>query len=177
MGFIQFLQNDYRPMNHIFLLIMIQFSLDSDVAKNLYLPDDFDFVYSFGVDEKNHFDSKQERYVADMICEPSIEIDLPLSKIEEQKIWQSVIENQFFELDDFIEICDAFGNCIMVEPEQKITLTITTNGEQHSVHYREGYYGNDKNLFKFKNITKTIQEILDKKEEVKNLPTPTCAYL
>jgi len=140
-------------------------------------PDDFNFVYSFGIDEKNLFDSKRDLYVADMVCYPSIEIDVSLSKEEKQTIWQSITENQFFDLDDFTETCDAFGNCRSVEPEQKITLSITANGKNHSIHFREAYFGNDKNLAKFNNIIETIQEILDQKDEIKNLPTPKCAYL
>lgn len=141
------------------------------------VPSDFNFVYSFGIGEKNRFDSKEELYVADMVCDPSIKIDMQLSKEEKQKIWQSVIENQFFELDDFTETCNAFGMCRDVEPEHKITLSITANSENHSVHFRDAYFGNDKNLSKFNNIIETIQEILDQKDEIKNLPTPKCAYL
>jgi hypothetical protein len=54
------------------------------------LPSDFSFVYSFGTDGKNVFDSKQNHFRADMVCDPPIEISINLSDAEKQRIWQSV---------------------------------------------------------------------------------------
>ena len=141
-------------------------------------PDDFDFKYSFGVDEKNSYDSKTELYVTDMVCDDPIITPVPLTDTEKTLIWDSLLENNFFQMSDFTNNCDASGNCILMEPESKITLFATADGIKKSVSYRESYIGkNGEPYSRFNNIINSLNEIFQDKEELDFLPKPKCAYM
>ena len=45
-------------------------------------PDDFEFKYSFGVGEKNSYDSKNGLYVTDMVCDDPLITPVPLTETE-----------------------------------------------------------------------------------------------
>ncbi|HWP52456.1 MAG TPA: hypothetical protein VNK07_00180 [Candidatus Binatia bacterium] len=143
----------------------------------LAMPDDFGIVYSFGVGGKNVLDTKKMSYKADMICEPQIEINLELSHDELYQIWDAVHKNGFFELNDFTDNCDMFGNCKQVTPEQQTTITITEGEKTHSVTHRDSYISKSNDGYaKFQKIVNTIQGILDKKPEIQSLPQLKCGY-
>ena len=141
-------------------------------------PDDFEFQYSFGVGEKNSYDSRNSLYVTDMVCDDSLITPVPLTETEKTMIWESMSENNFFQMSDFTNNCDDSGNCILVEPESRITLFVTADGIKHSVSYRDSFIGkNDKAFSHFDNIINTLNEIFEDKKELKFLPKPRCAYL
>jgi hypothetical protein len=65
-------------------------------------------------------------------------------------------------------------------PEQEYRLTITANGQNHTVMLRQNYelnQGQDPDIQKFKNITSIIDGILLQKDEIRQLPKPTGGYL
>lgn len=141
------------------------------------MPDDFGLVYSFGVDGKNVLDTKKMSYKADMICEPEININLKLSHNELYQIWDVAHKNGFFDLNNFADNCDVFGNCKQVTPEQQTIITITEGGKTHSVMHRDSYMSKPNDGYsKFQKIANTIQEILDKKREIQSLPQFKCGY-
>lgn len=141
-------------------------------------PSDFDFRYSFGIGEKNSYDSKTELYVTDMVCDDPIITPVSLTQIEKTIIWESISENQFFQMSDFTENCDDNGNCIEVEPESRITLFVSVDGIKHSVSYRDSYIGKNGKLYSnFDKIIDTINEIFEDKEDLKFLPKPRCGYM
>jgi hypothetical protein len=141
-------------------------------------PDDFDFQYSFGIGEKNSYDSKTELYGTDMVCDDSIITPVPLTEIEKTMIWESISKNNFFQMGDFTDNCDDAGNCILMEPEDAITLFVDGDGIKHSVSYRESYIGKNGKLFSnFNNIIDTLNEIFEDKKELEFLPKPRCGYM
>lgn len=141
------------------------------------MPDDFGFVYSFGVGGKNVLDTKKMSYTKDMVCDPLVGINLNLSQNELYKIWDSAYKNGFFDLPSFTDSCDASGNCKFVTPEQLTTLTITMDGKSHSVTHRDSYISKQgDNYPKFQNVVNVIDTILDKKPAIQNMPKPRCGY-
>ncbi len=141
-------------------------------------PDDFEFKYSFGVGEKNSYDSKNGLYVTDMVCDDPLITYVPLTETEKTIIWESISGNDFFQMGDFTQNCDEFGNCIVMEPESRITLFVTGDGIKHSVSYRDSYIGKNGEVFsRFDGIIETINEIFEDNEELKFLPKPRCGYL
>lgn len=147
------------------------------VFKLELFPSDFDFRYSFGVGEKNSYDSKTELYVTDMVCDDPIITPISLTHTEKTIIWDSISENRFFQMSDLTKNCDDNRNCIVVEPESRITLFVSADGIKHSVSYRDSYIGKNGELYSnFDKIIDTINEIFEDKEELKFLPKPRCGY-
>lgn len=141
-------------------------------------PDDFEFKYSFGVGEKNSYDSKSGLYVTDMVCDDPLIMPVHLTETEKAIIWESISENNFFQMDDFTQNCNEFGNCIRVEPESRITLFVAADGIRHSVSYRDSYIGKNGEAFsRFDSIIDTINKIFEDREELKFLPKSRCGYL
>ena len=103
---------------------------------------------------------------------------VPLTETEKTIIWESIAENNFFQMGDYTQNCDEFGNCIVMEPESRITLFVTGDGIKHSVSYRDSYIGKNGEAFsRFDGIIDTINQIFEDKEELKFLPKPRCGYL
>ena len=141
-------------------------------------PDDFEFKYSFGVGEKNLYDSKNGLYVTDMVCDDPLVTPVPLTETEKTIIWESISGNNFFQMSNYTQNCDEFGNCIGIEPESRITLFVAADGIKHSVSYRDSYIGKNGEAFsRFDTIIDTINGIFEDKEELKFLPKPRCGYL
>ena len=119
--------------------VELEFIVSSDREP---LPDDFEFTYSFGVGAKNSYNSKNTVFVTDMVCNDPIVTKVPLTFTEIGIIWESISENNFFQMSDFTENCDNFGNCMGVEPESTITLFATANGIKKICHLQEFLYRN-----------------------------------
>jgi hypothetical protein len=140
------------------------------------MPDDFGIVYSFGYYGNNLLDTKRFLFKPDL-CGQNKEITLILSENDLEHIWEYVHNNDFFELGNFTNSCDDYGVCREIMPEQVTTLTVTANGETHSVSHRDSYLGKQGDgLDRFNNIVDTIQNTLDKKPEVRSIPKPNCGY-
>lgn len=140
-------------------------------------PFDFSLVYSFGIGGKNVLDSAQSHFLADMMCDPPIEITINLSDTEKQTIWRSVVQNDFFSFGNFTQNCDESGQCLSISPEEFTTLSVTGNGKTHTVQHRGSYlYNDNENYLKFEEITEIINDILHSRENFENLPSPRCAY-
>lgn len=140
----------------------------------------FDIYYSFGVGEKNILDTKNNVYVKDMICEPSIEYSIQLSDEEKTRIYNSITENDLLNVkDDFTENCDENGICQSVDPTSTATLKIMIDGKTKTIKWSENYIAqHDQELKKFQNVVKVIQEILSQKEKDIHIEQQTkCGYI
>ena len=119
-------------------------------------------------------DTQKNLYLPDM-CDPPIEFRLDLSGQEKQQIWQSVKDNNFFELGDFIYKCSDLESCVVVTPEIILTLNITANGKTHSVTHHNSYFKTKyDSLDKFENIVGTLGKIVLQKNELNNFTAPRC---
>lgn len=139
----------------------------------------FDIYYSFGVGENNVLDTKNNLYVKDMICDPLKEYDFQLTEPEKSEIYNSILENDLFNIkDEFIKSCYLGGICQQVTPLSTATLKITVNGKTTAIKWSANYINReDPELKKFQNVEKIIQNIISQKEEEMNIKQPTCGYL
>lgn len=139
----------------------------------------FDVYYSFGVGEKNILDTKNNLYTKDMICDPSKEYDFKLTDSEKTEIYDSVLENDLWNIkDDFTENCDESGICQSIEPLSTATLTITTDEKTKTIKYSENYiFKDDPELQKFQNVVGVLQNIISQREEAMNIEQQLrCGY-
>jgi hypothetical protein len=143
------------------------------------MPTDFDITYSIDhVQLAPVLDTKNNLYTHDMVCDPDLQIKLVLSEKELERIWQSVIDNDFFKMpSDLTKRCELYDNCIGVDPNYTSILNVTTYGQSHAVKYSTALLPvNDKYVKHYEQIQSTIWSVLDEREEVKEMPKPTCGY-
>jgi hypothetical protein len=146
------------------------------------MPADFSVIYAYGVGARNILNTANNTYTHDMIGDPSIVINLTLSESELATIWNSTQVNNFFRMKNLTDFCPQYpsdSQCANIIPELEYRLTITANGQNHTVMLRQNYelnQGQDADIQKFKNIGSTIRGILSQEEEIKQLPKPEGGY-
>ncbi len=138
----------------------------------------YDLYYSFGVGEKNILDTKNNLYVKDMVCDPSKKYDFQLTGAEKTKIYNSILENDLFNIkDEFTENCDWRG-CQEVTPLSISTLKITVDSKTKTIKWRANYINkDDPELKRFRNVVNVIQNIISQKEKEMNIEQPKCGYM
>ena len=149
-------------------------------GETIETPSQFEIYYSFGVDEKNILDTKNNLYVKDLICGGlSEDYDFQLTESEKMTIYNSVLENDLFNIkEDFAENCDSEGLCQIITPLYSATLKITKDGKTKTIKYSGEYiYENDPELKKFLNVEKVIRDIISQKEKEMNIEQPQCGYI
>jgi hypothetical protein len=159
------------------LIIIVSGCTQVEVPEEM--PQDFEIYYSFGVMEGNVLDSKNNLYVQDMVCDPSIEYELRLTESERMEIYDSILENDLFNVkDDFTQNCDWLEFCQLMTPESGSTLTFTVNGITKTIKRRGSYiYGNDPELERIGNLEGVILEIINQRKEELNITQPRCGYM
>jgi hypothetical protein len=145
------------------------------------MPDDFAILYSIDrVSIGPVLDTKNNLYTQDMVCDPDIQIRLVLSDTELQRIWETIVGNDFFTLpEDLTKKCDESRNdvCIMMIPSYKSVLNITAYGQSHAVKFSSAFLiPNDKHLAHYGSIQDTIWSTVQSREEVMELPKLRCGY-
>lgn len=145
---------------------------DSEIPVDYDVPDDFRI--SSVINGLTTLDTQKNLYSPDM-CDPPIEFKLDLSPQESQQIWNSVKDNDFFELGGFNPKCGDLENCVYIQPEIVVTLNITANGNTHSVTHHNSYIkAKNDNLDKFENIIETLGKIASHKNALNNFTAPRC---
>lgn len=136
------------------------------------MPKDFGLYYSFGVHEGNILDTKNNLYVKDMVCDPSLNLTVSLSENEKKEIYNKIVESHFFSLKENMLPIGA-----MCEPQYGLTLRVTAAGKTKSVRWTCGYSETDPDYLKLINIITAIDNIISQKEKEMSVPEPRCAYL
>lgn len=146
------------------------------------LPSDFYFTYSYGVglDYTLSVASSGRADFTVGTCQGIIpqHATLALSQQELLSIWQSMQQNDFFEItEDFTNPCPVpFDTCVGIDPESRMTLQVTANGESKKIDFVQSYAMNNDNaqLNRFMAIVGSIDNVLANYE---NLPQTDCVYL
>jgi hypothetical protein len=142
------------------------------------MPQDFELYYSVGVGERNILDTRNNTYVHDMVCDPSIEYEMRLTESEKSEIYASVLENDLFNVkDDFTQNCNWLGYCSLMTPESGSTLTLTANGITKTIKRRGSYiHRNDPELERFENVEGVLLGIITRNKIEMNVTQPRCGY-
>ncbi len=142
---------------------------------------EFDFVYNFGVMNGSTLDTRNNIYIKDMICEPSIEYEMVFTEQTKQGICNSILENNLLLIkDDFSENCNPNEDiCLNVFPLDFKTLRIFKGNDKikEIIYFGNYYYQDDPELKLFKNITRMIENTISDKEKELEVLSPSCGYM
>ena len=153
--------------------------VDRWVKTEAGVPVDFAIHYAYGYGGTFELDTASNSFTAARCDDPPRQhATLILSDQELQTIWQSVQENDFFSLPDFIEECPSLANCVGIMPENHSTLRITADGRTNEVEFRQNYElnhdeGEGSDFGKFKKVIAAIESVLSSHD----LPQSGCYYL
>lgn len=130
-------------------------------SKNEY-PSDFNFVFSYGVLEKNILNTFEETYTKDLVNAGMATTTLNLTNKEKQKIFELMSDIELFDYPEEVE-----GMNIL--PASGYVFEITYHGRSKNIRWL-GEFNNSKRDRDFETLTKMIIEIIKSKEAYKKLP-------
>ena len=80
-------------------------------------PSNFNLIFKYGVGAKNELNTFEGTYTKDMVMDPSITVNLSLSKEELDRIYKKIVEINFFGYPDQFSVFVPPGQSVgMVTP-------------------------------------------------------------
>ena len=150
------------------LIIIMFFCVITGCSTANEYPEDFEFIFSYGVMNKNILNTFEGTYTKDLVIDGGITTELKVTKDEKQKIYTYMKDIGLFQYAEKIEGMN-------IEPASGYSFEIQYNGKRKWIEWI-GEFTNNKRDLEFKELTKMIQEIIKSKEEYKALPSPNGYY-
>ena len=139
---------------------------------------EFNFLFRYGVTGGNILDTFQDMYIKDMISEPPIVIGFSLTPEEMDSIYQKMVEIDFFSYPDEFEVTVPEGELVqLVTPYSYYYFKVQYNGRTKELTWEDKISNPDEKADKLKELINLIINIVESKEEYKNLPQPSSGYL
>lgn len=133
-------------------------------------PNDFKMIFKYGVQQKNELNTFNGVYTKDMILDPSITAALSLSQEELDNIYNKMIEINFFDYPD------KFSFKQVVIPYSRYYFKVQHNGQIKELSWDEKIVLDDKRADKLRELISYIMNVIQSKEEYKNLPPAKGGY-
>jgi len=155
------------------LVVVLSFILlvgcsGSQQADNKY-PEDFNFVFHYGVNHKNKIDTFENTYTKDLIIDGLIKVPFELSDEEKKRIYEKMQDIHLFDYPEY-----SAG--VSSEPSPGYIFVIEHNGEQQTVGWSGGFTSKKRDR-EFQSLVNLIIEIIESHEEYKSLPEAKGGYL
>ena len=136
-------------------------------------PENFNFIFKYGVGAKNALDTFKGEYIQDMVIESPIATELKLSD-EEMKIIYS--EMKKISIQSYQEIFKPKGNAVQT-PFTTYSIRIVFNDNIKNIYWEDENDSKTKEAIQLRELFKKIREIVSNKEEFKKLPKPKGGYM
>ena len=141
---------------------------------------DFSLIFQYGVGAKNELNTFEGTYTRDMVMDPSITVNLSLTEEELDRIYQKMVEIDFFDYPDRFSVS--------VLPSESVGMVTPYSSYYFKVEYDSGIkevwwdaeiiniHENEK-ADRLRGLIKLITDIIEAKEEYQRLPEPTSGYM
>ncbi len=141
-------------------------------------PSNFNLILKYGVGARNELNTFNGTYTKDMVSDPSITVNLSLSKEELDRIYQKMVEIDFFDYPDKFSITPSPGESYgIVTPYYSYYFKVEYNSEIKELWWEDEITNKDEKADKLRELIKLIWDIIESKEEYKKLPEPTSGYM
>ena len=138
---------------------------------------DFNMVFKYGVGAKNKLDTFNGTFTRDMVVEPSITIELSISKQELDRIYNKMVEIDFFNYpDEFSVPIDPDGKVIIVTPYNSYYFKVEYDSKVKELWWEDEIHNENMDADKLRELIQLIKDIIESKEEYKQLPEPKAGY-
>lgn len=141
-------------------------------------PSNFNLIFNYGVRARNELNTFNETYTKDMVSDPSIMVNLSLSKEELDSIYQKMVEMDFFNYPDKFSVSVPAGEAVgMVTPHSSYYFKVEYDSKIKELRWEDEIVNNDEKADRLRGLIKFIKDIIESKEGYKKLPSPTSGYL
>jgi hypothetical protein len=138
----------------------------------------FNLIFKYGVTAKNELDTFKGKFTKDMIADPSITVELSLSEQEMESIHQKMVEIDFFNYPDRFSVSVPPGELTgMVTPYSTYYFKVEYNSQVKELWWGDEITNPDQKADKLRELIMLIRNIVESKEEYKQLPEPRSGYL
>lgn len=138
----------------------------------------FNFIFKYSVTARNVLDTFQGTFTKDMVLDPPITIELTLSDAEMDSIYQKMVEIDFFSYPNEFEV-DVSGSELIgtVTPYSTYYFDVEYPSGTKELKWEDEITNPDEKADKLRELINLIRNIVESKEEYKNLPEPGSGYL
>jgi hypothetical protein len=139
---------------------------------------DFNLIFKYGVNARNELNTFQGTYTKDMIVDPSMTIELSLSEEELDRIYQKMVEIDFFNYPDEFSIPVApEGPVTIVTPYASYYFKVQHNSVIKELWWEDEIVKEDERADRLRALIEFIRDIVESREEYQKLPQPRSGYL
>ena len=138
----------------------------------------FNLIFRFGVTAGNVLDTYQDKFTKDMIEDPPITIDLRLTETEMDRIYQKMVEIDFFNYPERFMITLPPGESTSIIIPFSIYYFKVEKGSQIKILQWDDRITNpDEKADNLRELIDLIKNIIAWKDEYRKLPPPKGGYL
>ena len=140
-------------------------------------PDDFGFVVQYGVGAKNQIDTFSGKVTKDLITAGTATEEITLSKEEMAVIYEEMRKINIMDYpEDFMPATfSPFER--HVTPYQSFDFKIRYGDQTKEIHWKDDSLANSASARDLRNLVLTIRQIVENKDEYKNMPEAQGGYL
>ena len=175
---IQYNKLFYRVLM-VFVLVVVGCGVFKPQQTTETTESSFNLIFKYGVGARNVLNTFEQTYTKDMVIDSSITADLSLTKEELDTIYQKMTEIDFFDYPDtFSVVSDAEEIVGTITPYSSYYFKVEYDSNLKELWWNDNIFPDyDEEAHKLRELIKLIREIIESKEEYKNLPPPTGGYL
>lgn len=151
------------------ILILVGIFVTRQIYLSKQMPANFNLVFKYGIGAKNELNTFNHTYTKDMIRAESVTTNLKLTDKELKDIYQKIVSLKLLDKN----LTKNSGN-VAQTPCSIYYLKIKSDLGQNELSWNNCYGEINDKLQQFTNY---ITQILEAKDEYKNLPSPKGAYL
>ena len=149
----------------------------SDVKPRDVKPRDFNLIFKYGVTARNELNTFEGTYTKDMIMDPSITVELSLTEEELDRIYQKMLEIDFFDYPDAFSVPVAPSRLTKLRiPYISYYFKVEYNSSIKELRWEDEIQNENEEADKLRELIRLIKDIIESKEEYQKLPAPTSGY-
>jgi hypothetical protein len=138
----------------------------------------FNLIFRYGITAGNTLDTFQGIYIKDMVRDPSIRIQLALTEEEMDQIYQKMVEIDFFNYPDKFSVAVLPDAPTAIRtPYPSYYFKVEYNSQVKELRWEDEIIEEDEKANRLRELISLIRDIVESKEEYKELPEPTSGYL
>lgn len=135
-------------------------------------------IFKYGVGAKNELNTFQGTYTKDMVMDPATTVNLSLSNDELARIYQKMVEIDFFGYPANFSVSVPSGEAVgMVTPYSSYYFKVEYDSKVKELWWDDNITNEDEKAEKLRELINLIIGIIESKEEYKELPSPRGGYL
>ncbi len=138
----------------------------------------FNLIFKYGVMARNELNTFQGTYTRDMVSDPSITVNLSLSKEELDRIYQKMVEIEFFDYPEEFSVSVPPGESVgRVTPYSRYYFKVEYDSRVKELWWEDEIINPNEKAGNLRELIQFIRDIIETKEEYKKLPEPTSGYM